>query len=476
MAEVKLLNKLRRDKNNRKCVDCAITSQFGFSNVCVPYKSFVCDICKSAHQSYSHRVKNTLMSTFTMDEVKTLQFEKGGGNLHCRAKWYANLTDEEYESMRPGENASLATVKKWINKVYEKEAFKGNRKQKISKKEKKKSKKIKNRIKDNQHDLLSFDGEDTSNTTDLFGSMEPNLFGSDPFNSPAPNAPSKTNITGFQAPMNNGLLSNSTSKIGFQTQSSTGDLLSGMSTTDSLGGNSHGVGMKNIMAAYQQTHQTNGMNSVNNSSSSAISNMNFMVNATQQMKRPQKWQRSRVSGAPDLSGIGNCATVSPQQQMQQKQQQMMMQRRNRNGNDMPDLSGIGGYQSGYSQNRVNNSYGFNAGNGNSCKPNGSMGMFPHNNAMKPMAPTPSGPLGRYAGPASTSRGSMGSINIGNTNGFHLGSNPRGLSSGGSSQRTSSGPFASMVVKPMKPLQPVSSGFNKIAKQSSFSGLDPFSTM
>ena len=32
-------------------------SKFGFGAVVVPYKSFVCDTCKSEHQSFSHRCK-----------------------------------------------------------------------------------------------------------------------------------------------------------------------------------------------------------------------------------------------------------------------------------------------------------------------------------------------------------------------------------------------------------------------------------
>lgn len=63
-----LLNKLRKLEENKHCVNCGEYAKLGHANVCgkiwkyandglVPYCSFVCHNCKSAHQSFSHRVK-----------------------------------------------------------------------------------------------------------------------------------------------------------------------------------------------------------------------------------------------------------------------------------------------------------------------------------------------------------------------------------------------------------------------------------
>ena len=63
-----LLNKLRKLEENKHCVNCGEYAKLGHTNVCggalvdathgiVPYSSFVCHNCKSAHQSFSHRVK-----------------------------------------------------------------------------------------------------------------------------------------------------------------------------------------------------------------------------------------------------------------------------------------------------------------------------------------------------------------------------------------------------------------------------------
>lgn len=30
---------------------------FGYKNICMPFRTFVCGLCKAAHQAFSHRVK-----------------------------------------------------------------------------------------------------------------------------------------------------------------------------------------------------------------------------------------------------------------------------------------------------------------------------------------------------------------------------------------------------------------------------------
>ena len=55
--------------------------------VCVKYKTFVCDLCKTSHQAISHRVKSLTMSAWTMEEVNELSDENGGGNDAARHIW-----------------------------------------------------------------------------------------------------------------------------------------------------------------------------------------------------------------------------------------------------------------------------------------------------------------------------------------------------------------------------------------------------
>jgi hypothetical protein len=58
-AAVELLNALKRLPENKQCVNCGADSQFGHGNIVEKFRSFVCGDCKSAHQSFSHRVKVT---------------------------------------------------------------------------------------------------------------------------------------------------------------------------------------------------------------------------------------------------------------------------------------------------------------------------------------------------------------------------------------------------------------------------------
>ena len=52
------LRKLAKLPENKRCANCeAKDDVFGYKNICMPYKSFVCGLCKAAHQGFSHRVK-----------------------------------------------------------------------------------------------------------------------------------------------------------------------------------------------------------------------------------------------------------------------------------------------------------------------------------------------------------------------------------------------------------------------------------
>ena len=63
----------------------------GFKNVCMKFKIFVCDDCKSAHQAFSHRCKSVTMSHWTKEEVNSLTAFNGGGNAVNRATMLANV-------------------------------------------------------------------------------------------------------------------------------------------------------------------------------------------------------------------------------------------------------------------------------------------------------------------------------------------------------------------------------------------------
>ena len=88
----KELGKIRKLRENMTCADCATQSQFGFTAVVMKVQgrqvgSFVCNHCKSAHQSFSHAVKSVTMSNWDMSEVHTLRARNGGGNDAVRATW-----------------------------------------------------------------------------------------------------------------------------------------------------------------------------------------------------------------------------------------------------------------------------------------------------------------------------------------------------------------------------------------------------
>lgn len=113
------LQKIRRTPSNKLCANCRAPSRLGFSAVCVKYGSFVCDLCKSAHQSFSHRTKSVTMSTWTIEEVRALDEKNGGGNDWCRARWFAKISESELERYAPKEGEPLDNYKKFVHMTYE---------------------------------------------------------------------------------------------------------------------------------------------------------------------------------------------------------------------------------------------------------------------------------------------------------------------------------------------------------------------
>ena len=51
------LNYLKGLEANKRCADCTAVSSWGYDDVCMKFKSFMCHECKSAHQSFSHLCK-----------------------------------------------------------------------------------------------------------------------------------------------------------------------------------------------------------------------------------------------------------------------------------------------------------------------------------------------------------------------------------------------------------------------------------
>jgi hypothetical protein len=83
-----------------------------FGNICVKFRTFVCDSCKSSHQAISHRVKSISMSTWTIDEVNELTDSMGGGNDAARATWLKNAPECGQRKLR-----SLSSVTSSLNCV-----------------------------------------------------------------------------------------------------------------------------------------------------------------------------------------------------------------------------------------------------------------------------------------------------------------------------------------------------------------------
>ena len=126
-----LLKKLRRLESNMRCPNCGTPAQpgIGFGNVCVKFKTFVCDLCKTSHQAISHRVKSFSMSTWTMEEVMELTAERHGGNQVALHVWLGNAPGfgERYPGgFRPKEGDKVETFKQFITDCYERGKFKSS--------------------------------------------------------------------------------------------------------------------------------------------------------------------------------------------------------------------------------------------------------------------------------------------------------------------------------------------------------------
>ena len=106
------------------CPNCGTPAQpgIGFGNICVKFKTFICDLCKTSHQAISHRVKSSSMSTWTMEEVMELTTENKGGNEVALHVWLANAPrfGERYPGgCRPKEGDKVEVFKQFVTDCYE---------------------------------------------------------------------------------------------------------------------------------------------------------------------------------------------------------------------------------------------------------------------------------------------------------------------------------------------------------------------
>lgn len=132
-----LLKKIRKYDFNKICPNCGTQSPtfLGFGSICMKYKTFICDNCKTSHQAISHRCKSVSMSIWTMEEVQSLTAAKGGGNDVALQTWlgaytyhYSSLTNYDCsqrsaiwklilwwsETKARRQNWSLQTIHCWL--------------------------------------------------------------------------------------------------------------------------------------------------------------------------------------------------------------------------------------------------------------------------------------------------------------------------------------------------------------------------
>mmetsp|Transcript_39189 Transcript_39189/g.71346 ORF Transcript_39189/g.71346 Transcript_39189/m.71346 type:complete len:644 (+) Transcript_39189:54-1985(+) len=116
----KELQKLRKLDSNKKCPNCGKDGGLaGHNAVCVPYKTFICTDCKSAHQSFSHRCKSCTESFWTKEDVKALKEKYGGGNAAALRTWLAKVPDSDW--LKEGDD--LNKKKRFIEKAYEEKKY-----------------------------------------------------------------------------------------------------------------------------------------------------------------------------------------------------------------------------------------------------------------------------------------------------------------------------------------------------------------
>jgi hypothetical protein len=123
-AAEKYLKQVRKLPSNLRCPNCGSesTTNLGFGSVCVKFKTFICDLCKTSHQAISHRVKSVSMSEWTMEEVKELTAERSGGNAAALHTWLLNAPSVGCTypgGKRPRKGDDVTVFKQFILDCYE---------------------------------------------------------------------------------------------------------------------------------------------------------------------------------------------------------------------------------------------------------------------------------------------------------------------------------------------------------------------
>jgi GTPase-activating protein that regulates ARFs (ADP-ribosylation factors), involved in ARF-mediated vesicular transport len=113
------VKKLARQAENCICPNCGTYSKYGFNTVCIKYLTFVCNLCKTAHQAVSHRCKSLTMSSWDQGEVLKL---KKNGNEVARNTWLAGAPQPGVGG-RPKEGDDVNIFKRFVVTVYEEKKY-----------------------------------------------------------------------------------------------------------------------------------------------------------------------------------------------------------------------------------------------------------------------------------------------------------------------------------------------------------------
>ena len=116
------IKKLARLPANTICPNCGTEKKFGFSTICMKYKTFVCNMCKAGHTAISHRCKSLTMSSWTAAEVHSLTEAGGGGNDIARRTWLANAPPIGTGG-RPREGDDVNVFKRFVVQVSEERRY-----------------------------------------------------------------------------------------------------------------------------------------------------------------------------------------------------------------------------------------------------------------------------------------------------------------------------------------------------------------
>ena len=109
------VKQLARLPENCVCANCGTISKYGFSSVNIKHFTFVCNLCKTAHQAVSHRCKSLTMSSWDQGEVLKL---KKHGNNYARKVWLATAPEPGIGG-RPKEGDDVNVFKRFVVTVYE---------------------------------------------------------------------------------------------------------------------------------------------------------------------------------------------------------------------------------------------------------------------------------------------------------------------------------------------------------------------